>query len=100
MEQITLYFKNGGSDKVYQASIEPTKDGYLVNFAYGRRGSTMQTGTKTATAVNLEAARGIYERLVKEKMAKRWVIVCMSSTFSAGTDRTSGVVLIWSAISC
>ena len=41
MEHITLYFKEGRSDKVYQASIEPKGDRkFVVNFAYGRRGQT------------------------------------------------------------
>lgn len=37
-DKVTLYFREGSSDKVYQASIEPTAGGFLVNFAYGRRG--------------------------------------------------------------
>jgi bifunctional non-homologous end joining protein LigD len=70
MEQITLYFKQGSSDKVYQASIESKDDGYVVNFAYGRRGSTLSTGTKTPTAVDYGAAKAIYDKLLKEKQAK------------------------------
>lgn len=70
MENITLYYREGSSDKVYQASIEPKGSGYVVDFAYGRRGSTLSTGTKTATAVNLDAAKAIYMKLVNEKKAK------------------------------
>ena len=70
MEQTTLYFKQGGSDKVYQASIEPIDGLFVVNFAYGRRGTTLQTGTKTPVAVNLENARTIYGKLVREKTSK------------------------------
>jgi bifunctional non-homologous end joining protein LigD len=70
MEQTTLYYRDGGSDKVYHVRIQSEGDKYSVQFQYGRRGSTMQTGTKTATPVNLDAAKAIYERLVKEKMAK------------------------------
>jgi len=70
MEQTTLYFKQGSSDKVYQASIEPNGDKFVVNFAYGRRGTALQTGTKTSSGVLLDAARAIYEKLIKEKMAK------------------------------
>ena len=47
METITLYFRQGASDKIYQAAIEPAGGGYTVNFAYGRRGTTLSTGTKT-----------------------------------------------------
>ncbi|WP_397385201.1 WGR domain-containing protein [Prosthecobacter sp.] len=70
MESITLYFREGPSDKVYQASISPKDDGYHVHFAYGRRGSTLNTGSKTQTPVEYPIAKDIYDRLVREKMAK------------------------------
>ena len=37
-ERITLYYREGSSDKVYEAIIEPQGEGFVVNFAYGRRG--------------------------------------------------------------
>ena len=70
MERITLYFRQGSSDKVYQAAIEPADDGFVVNFAYGRRGSALTTGTKTNAPVSLEEAQRIYTKLVTEKTAK------------------------------
>ena len=70
MENITLYFREGSSDKVYQAQIEPKDGGFIVTFAYGRRGSTLTTGTKNATAVDYGAAKAIYDKLVKENTAK------------------------------
>jgi len=37
-ENITLYFKQGSSDKVYTASLEEVENNrFVVNFAYGRR---------------------------------------------------------------
>ena len=69
-ESITLYYRQGGSDKVYQASLESSGEGHVVNFAYGRRGSSLSTGTKTSTAVNYDAAKAIYDKLVNEKKAK------------------------------
>jgi bifunctional non-homologous end joining protein LigD len=70
MEQITLYYRQGSSDKVYQASIAPKGNGYVVLFAYGRRGTTLQTGTKTTTPVPIEEAKRIYDKLIAEKQAK------------------------------
>jgi bifunctional non-homologous end joining protein LigD len=67
---ITLYYTDERSDKVYQASIDPDGDGYRVNFAYGKRNSTMTTGTKTTSPVTLEAAEKIFTKLVNEKQAK------------------------------
>ena len=69
-ERITLYYREGSSDKVYQASIEPQGEGFVVNFAYGRRGSTLQTGSKTSEPVDYDSAKKIYDKLVREKKAK------------------------------
>ncbi len=69
-QRATLYFREGTSDKVYQAAIEPSGKGFVVNFAYGRRGSALSTGTKTTVPVDLERARTIFEKLVREKTAK------------------------------
>ena len=70
MEQTTLYYREGSSDKVYQASIEQQNGGYVVNFAFGRRGTTLQTGTKTQAPVSYEEAKKIFDKLVNEKTAK------------------------------
>jgi len=70
MEQITLYYRQGSSDKIYQAAIEQKDDGHIVTFAYGRRGTTLQTGTKTQMPVNYDAAKDIFDKLVRDKTAK------------------------------
>jgi bifunctional non-homologous end joining protein LigD len=70
MESITLYYREGPSDKVYQASLQPKDSGHVVNFAYGRRGSTFSTGTKTQSPVDYRQAKSIYDKLIKEKVAK------------------------------
>ncbi len=69
-QRVTLYYREGSSDKVYQASIEPKGELFLVNFAFGRRGSTLQTGTKTSSPVDYQTAKNTLDRLVREKMAK------------------------------
>lgn len=69
-DTITLYFKEGSSDKVYTATIEEAPAGCLVTFAYGRRGSTMTTGTKTTTPVPYEKAKQIFDKLIREKTSK------------------------------
>lgn len=70
MERITLYYRSGASDKVYQAAIEPTEGGFTVQYAYGRRGTTLQTGRKTNTPVTHDEAKRIFDQLVAEKTAK------------------------------
>ena len=37
LENITLYYREGTSDKVYQCQIERAGERFTVNFAYGRR---------------------------------------------------------------
>lgn len=70
IESIELRYQEGTSDKVYRASIETSGSGYVVNFAYGRRGSALNTGTKTPQALPLAAAESVYRKLVQSKTAK------------------------------
>lgn len=70
IQSISLYFREGNSDKEYHAAVEPSGEGYIVTFAYGRRGSTLTTGTKTPTIVTLEQATAIHTKLIREKAAK------------------------------
>src|ERR1039458_100460 len=62
---ITLYYREGSTDKVYHAAIEPQGEGFVVNIAYGRRGSTRSTGTKTQIPVNYDT-RSEERRVGKE----------------------------------
>lgn len=69
-EKISLFFTEGSSDKVYHAQLEPKNDGFVVNFQYGRRGATLQAGTKTADPLPYDKAKKIYDKLVAEKKGK------------------------------
>jgi bifunctional non-homologous end joining protein LigD len=69
-KSITLYYHEGPSDKVYRCSIETNGELFVVNFSYGRRGTTLQTGTKTSSPVDYETAKGIFDKLVRGKLAK------------------------------
>lgn len=71
----SLYFKEGTSDKVYNATVEDVDGGYVVNFAYGRRGNSLTTGTKTTSPVSLDAATKIFDKLIKEKTGKGYQFV-------------------------
>ena len=72
-QSVSLYFRQGSSDKEYHASVEAEGDGYVVNFAYGRRGSTLQTGTKTSAPVDMGTATTIFAKLIAEKKAKGYI---------------------------
>lgn len=69
-ESIKLSFVDSRSDKIYQAELIEEGSGWLVNFAYGRRGSTLVTGTKTSGPVDFTTAKRTYDTLVKSKTAK------------------------------
>ncbi len=70
VESISLYYKAGSSDKVYNASIEEVDGKYVVNFEYGRRGNALKSGSKTSSPVLLQDAKMVYEKLIKEKTKK------------------------------
>ncbi len=70
MKSTTLYYREGSSDKVYRAELAPQDGGWVVRFAYGRRGSTMTTGTKTPEPVSLGEAIAIFDKLEAQKRAK------------------------------
>ncbi len=70
-ESIKLAFKEGSSDKVYHAELKQFDGaGFVVNFAYGRRGNALTTGTKTMEPVEYDKAKKEYDKLVKSKVAK------------------------------
>lgn len=93
IQQISLYYKDGGSDKVYHTQIEPKDNGYIVNFQYGKRNSTLATGCKTSSPVDLESAEKIYNKLIKEKQAKGYTTGESGAIFQSQSleDRTTGI---------
>ena len=70
MQNITLNYQEGNSDKVYQVAITQSSTGHVVNYSFGRRGSTLSAGTKTQTPVSLEKAQAIFQKLVQAKLSK------------------------------
>ena len=71
VKESALSFQEGSSDKVYYVSLERVEnDKCVVNFAFGRRGNALQTGTKTNEPVDFTTANRIFDKLVQEKMNK------------------------------
>lgn len=95
VESVSLYFKSGSSDKVYHARIEAADGGgFTVNFAYGRRGAALSTGTKTRAAVDHTTARRIFEKLVADKQSKGYTAGVDGTPYrhSANAGRVSGLL--------
>tara|TARA_R110002126_G_scaffold274775_1_gene419989 strand:+ start:10923 stop:13961 length:3039 start_codon:yes stop_codon:yes gene_type:complete len=70
VQQKTLYFSEGKSDKVYEVDICENQDLFIVNFRYGRRGANLREGTKTVFPVAYEEALKIFIKLVDSKEKK------------------------------
>lgn len=78
-QSVTLAYREGSSDKVYRVTLEETNGLYSVNVEYGRRGGTMVTGTKTNAPTSLTPASNIYDKIVREKMAKGYLVAARSN---------------------
>jgi bifunctional non-homologous end joining protein LigD len=91
-ERVALYYRDGSSDKVYQAAIEPAGSQFVVNFAFGRRGSTLTTGTKTSSPVDYVAAKKIYTKLVGEKKAKGYTEGADGTPYQQVEKQASGIL--------
>ena len=93
-ERIMLYYREGSSDKVYQAAIEPRGELFVVTFAFGRRGTTLNTGIKTSSPVDYETAKNTYEKLVREKIAKGYTPGENGTPYhhSEKADRVTGIL--------
>ncbi|KFE69113.1 WGR domain-containing protein [Hyalangium minutum] len=74
IEQVTLLFQEGKSDKVYEVDLLEVGAGqYVVNFRYGRRGTALKDGTKTPAPVSMAEARKAYDKLVQSKLDTGYV---------------------------
>ena len=70
VRSIKLFFQEGSSDKVYNATLIDEGDGkYSVEVEWGRRGAKLSRGRK-ANKVALAAAEKAYAKLVREKTSK------------------------------
>jgi bifunctional non-homologous end joining protein LigD len=72
-EKINLYYKEGSSDKVYNLELVKAGSTWEVNFQYGRRGSSLNTGQKISTTI-YNRAKTVYDKLVSEKTAKGYLV--------------------------
>lgn len=93
-ESISLSFQQGGSDKEYHAELIDGPDGWKVNFAYGRKGNALTTGTKTKDPVDYSVAKKAYDKLVKSKTSKGYTPDNVSGdTIEVASDKIDSGVL-------
>lgn len=71
IKQAKLFFKEGNSDKVYEIDLCEIGSGqFVVNFRFGKRGSTLKEGTKTDKPISQIAAEQVFDSLEAEKRKK------------------------------
>lgn len=76
IKQTKLSFQQGSSDKVYEVDLcEVGVDQYVVNFRYGRKGNSLNEGSKTVFPVALAEAEKVFEKLVSSKTKKGYTEV-------------------------
>jgi predicted DNA-binding WGR domain protein len=69
--QKKLFYQDGSSDKVYEVDLCEVGTGrFVVNYRYGRRGSTLREGAETPSPVPQAEAQRIFDRLVGSKLKK------------------------------
>ena len=74
IDSVALFYKSGSSDKEYHLQLVEEATGCLVNFQYGRRGSTLNPGCKTKAPVTEEAARKVFNKIVAEKTSEGYTV--------------------------
>ncbi len=89
---IGLHYEGGGSDKVYNVSIQPVGDAWVVNFSNGRRGGTLAHGTKTNAPVPYDQALKACNKLIAEKVGKGYVPVSGSRLVEGATAEVIATV--------
>lgn len=62
-----LYFTGGGSDKEYHAHLREQAGGWVVDYANGPRGRVGQSKAKTPNPLPYDAAKKVFDDLVKSK---------------------------------
>jgi hypothetical protein len=70
IKKVSLYYKQGTSDKEYHLQLKKSGESYVVDFQYGRRGGNLQEGTKTQIPVPLHTAESIFYAIKHEKEHK------------------------------
>jgi bifunctional non-homologous end joining protein LigD len=72
-ERISLYYQQGGSDKVYHLQLETIDGKWSVHAQWGRRGSALQSDAK-ASGAPYEEAKRVFDRVLREKTGKGYQI--------------------------
>src|ERR1035438_615554 len=73
-EAASLFYCEGNSDKVYSIQLTESEAGWSVAAQWGRRGSTLQAGSKIERA-GYDDAKRIFDKTLSEKAGKGYQYV-------------------------
>ena len=92
IQQKSIYFVKGKQEKIYEIDLcEMGTDQYVVNFRYGKVGTTLSEGTKTTFPTNKAKALKIFNKAIAEKQSKGYVdsLEEARGTTSVATEKVS-----------
>ncbi len=70
IKRTTLIYQQGSSDKIYEIDLYQIGERYVVNFRYGKRGTTLKEGAKTVQPVTQNEAQKVFDKLVETQIQK------------------------------
>jgi len=93
-DSAVLFYKEGSSDKVYQVQLEAKSGNWVVNYQYGRRGSTLTSGTKTDSPVEYEKAVKIFQSAITSKKAKGYTEDVSGKVFAMSHNESNNTGIV------
>lgn len=69
-----MTFYDGHSDKIYIAKIEPKEDGWMCVCNYGKYPYANNVTHKTRIPVGYHEAKEAYDKVIRQKLAKGYVV--------------------------
>lgn len=96
VKSISFECKENGSNKEYHIQIVKSGSEFLINFQYGAIGSTLRPGTKTPSPISEGEAEKLFQKLIKERLAKNYKPSGESKDtgFSGPTIQSKEVVML------
>lgn len=93
-KSVSLYYRAGTSDKVYNVQLWPDGGGWQVFFQYGRRGSSLNEGAKLSSPTGYASAERAYDELVASKTKKGYSPGVLSGKSAASAPSVAPVRLV------
>ncbi|MFK5892871.1 MAG: WGR domain-containing protein [Pseudomonadota bacterium] len=92
-ESVTLENTRGTCNKVYILDLLESDEGWILNYANGRIGSSLQRGTKTQAPVEYEKAKALYDKVLKAKLKGGYVSTGQNSSvgFISNAEVDTGI---------